>query len=101
MYLINIKDFIIPSLHSLENLGGKAWLSDVEDEFYKCYARYLSSEKDWQTTTPNHNKPLWRDYCGSRVAYHHLLPNAYITVERHGRKGSMWIITQSGQELIR
>ena len=72
MILSSIEDFVLPVLKLLDGLGGQAWLSEVEDEFYKRYAGNLDPAKDWHKKTHNHNKELWRDYCGSRGAYHHL-----------------------------
>jgi hypothetical protein len=74
MILRTIEDFVIPALQSLDALNGEAWLVEVEDEFLRCFAGYLDPDQDWQQVTPNHNKPLRRDYCGSRVSYHYLKP---------------------------
>lgn len=93
-------DFVIPVLKTLDSLGGSAWLSDVEQEFYQRFHSYLDPAIDWHRTTGNHNKELWRDCCGSRVIYWQLKPNGYITIERHGNRGSVLSITQLGREKI-
>lgn len=100
MILSSQKDFIIPVLTSLHKLGGTAYLSEIEDEFYKHFSKYLDPAKDWCRITRNHNKPLWKDYCGSRVAYRFLVPNNYILVERHGHKGSVWKLTEKGESKL-
>ena len=100
MVLTSISDFVIPVLQVLNSLGGKAWLSDIEDEFYKRFHNSLDPTKDWQQITGNHGKTLWQDYCGSRVAFHYLKPCGYISIERHGKRGSVWEITRLGQERL-
>jgi hypothetical protein len=97
MVLSSIKDFVIPTLQTIESLGSRASPDEVENEFYKRFAMNLDPLKDWNKITPNHNKQLWRDYCGSRVVYHYLKPNGYITIERHGNKGSIWELTKLGR----
>lgn len=100
MVLTSVEDFVIPVLQTLNSLGGKAWLGDIEDEFYKRFHHFLDPGKDWQQITRNHGKPMWQDYCGSRVAFHYLKPSGYITIERHGKKGSVWEITRIGREKL-
>lgn len=96
MVLSKIKDFICPTLRVLEALGGEASIGEIEDSFYKRFSSYLDPSKDWNQTR-NHGKELWRDYCGSRVTYHHLLPEGYIAVERHGNEGSTYKLTSKGR----
>ena len=91
------EDFVLPVLRVLDGLGGEAWLHEVEDEFYRHYAEHLDPAEDWHTKTPNHKKELWRDHCGSRVAWHHLTPENYIAIERHGSNGSIWRLTAEGR----
>jgi hypothetical protein len=94
-------DFVIPVLKTLDSLGGRAWLSDIEQEFYQRYHSFLDPAIDWHKMTGNHNKQLWQDCCGSRVTYWQLKPNGYVTIERHGNRGSIWSITQLGREKIK
>lgn len=100
MILTKPEDFVIPTLSILNDLGGSAFLSDVEDEFYSRYSKYLDPAIGWQRITVNHNKPLWKDYCGSRIAYRFLIPRSYIRVERHGGKGSLWVLTEKGRQAL-
>ena len=93
-------DFIVPTLETLVSLGGKAWLSEIEQEFYRRYHSLLDPDIDWNKTTRNHHKQLWQDCCGSRVAYWQLKPKGYISIENHGSKGSIWEITQLGAQLV-
>ena len=65
MVLISIEDFVIPVLQTLKSLGGKAWLSEVEEEFYKRFHHFLDPNKDWQQITRTHGKPM---YCIDVVA---------------------------------
>jgi hypothetical protein len=100
----NYKSFIIPSLTVVRDLSqdtGGAWLSDIESEFIKRYKNQLDpSVKDWFEIKKNHGKTRWQDGCGSRVAYHHLIPNKYISFDSHGSKGSFWKITKEGRDLL-
>lgn len=93
-------DFVIPVLKTLDNLGGSAWLSDIEQEFYQRFHSFLDPAIDWHRKTGNHNKELWQDCCGSRVIHYQLKPNGYVTIERHGNRGSILSITQLGREKI-
>ena len=97
MVLSKIRDFVCPTLQVLEALGGEASVEEVEDDFYKGFGSLLDPSKDWNQITRNHGKELWRDYCGTRVAYHYLRPEGYITVERHGSKGSTYKLTSKGR----
>jgi len=97
MVLSKIRDFVCPTLQVLEALGGEASVEEVEDNFYKRFGSLLDPSKDWNQITRNHGKELWRDYCGSRVAYHYLRPEGYIIVERHGSKGSTYKLTSNGR----
>lgn len=97
MVLSKVKDFVCPVLQILEELGGEASLEDIEDHFYRRFSNSLDTAKRWNEVRANHRKELWRDYCGSRVAYHYLVPEGYITVERHGRKGSTYKLTDKGR----
>ena len=85
--LKKVRDFVIPSLAILQSLGGEANLREIEDAFYRRFAPVLDPSIDWTKITPNHNKPLWADYCGSRVVYRFLNPEGYIVIESHGSKG--------------
>jgi hypothetical protein len=96
--LTNVKDFVIPVLKVLDSLDGRATLQQIEDAFYKRFAEELDPSKKWLDKTRNHGKELWRDYCGARVAYHYLRPKAYITIERHGNKGSIYMLTTRGKD---
>ena len=97
MVLRKIRDFVCPTLQVLDALGGEASIEEVEDNFYRSFGNLLDPAKDWNQITPNHGKELWRDYCGSRVAYHYLRPEGYVTVERHGNKGSIYKLTSKGR----
>jgi hypothetical protein len=97
MLLHSVKDFIIPTLSVLDTLGGEAGLAEIEEGFHKRYAQALDPSIDWDSVTANHKKPLWADYCGSRVAYHFLKPEGYIVVESHGARGSSWKLTDKGR----
>ena len=97
MVLREVKDFVCQTLQVLEELGGEASVKGVENNFYKRFGSLLDPSKDWKQTTPNHGKELWRDYCGTRVAYHYLRPEGYIIVERHGSKGSTYKLTPKGR----
>lgn len=96
MMLTKTKDFVCPTLQVLEELGGEASVKEIEDRFYKRFSGSLDPSKDWNQVTSNHGKELWRDYCGSRVAYYYLRPEGYITVEQHGSKGSTYRLTSKG-----
>jgi hypothetical protein len=89
MMLRRVSDFIVPTLSVLDAMGGEANPNDFEDVFYKRYASVLDPAIDWNKTTPNHNKALWRDYCGGRVAFRYLKPEGYIVVESHGLEGRL------------
>lgn len=95
------KDFVIPTLTVLESLGGEANVNDIEEAFLKRYASDLDPAIDWYKITPNHNKPRWADYCGTRVAFHHLKPEGYIIVESHGSKGSIYKLTDKGRAKLK
>jgi hypothetical protein len=95
--LTNIKDFVCPTLITLESLGGRAWLSDIKEQFHRKFANQLDSSKDWKEIMGNHGEKRWEDYCGSRVYWQCLKPNGYVNVERHGKKGSIWELTNLGR----
>ena len=97
MVLKKIIDFVCPTLQVLEELGGEASVKALEDSFYQRFGSLLDPSKDWNQITRNHGKELWRDYCGTRVAYHYLRPQGYITAESHGRKGSTYRLTSKGR----
>ena len=97
MILRRIKDFVCPALQVLEELGGEASLKEIEDGFYGRFSGSLDPSKDWNQITPNHRKELWRDYCGSRVAYQHLRPAGYVTLEQRPGKGSTYKLTPEGR----
>jgi hypothetical protein len=97
MVLSKMKDFVGPTLQVLEALGGEASLKEIEDAFYKRFASFLDPSKDWNRITPNHGKEMWRDYCGSRVAYQYLRPEGYIGLERHPGKGPTYKLTAKGR----
>ena len=99
--LTTIEDFVIPSLQVLDSLSGDAAITDIEDAFYKRFGGDLDPKKDWHRITPNRNKELWRDYCTTRVAHYYLRPNDHITTERHGNRGSHYILTLKGREKAR
>jgi hypothetical protein len=80
--LTKAEDFVMPALQALDSLGGNAWISEVEDEFYKRFAGRLDPSIDWHKITPNHGNELWRDYCGTRVAFQCLRPEGYVVTER-------------------
>lgn len=94
-------DFVTPVLKTLDSLGGRAWLNDIEQEFHMQYHTFLDPKIDWYEVTGNHGKQRWRDYCGSRVLHWQLKPNGYVTVEKHGKKGSIWEMTQRGKAKLR
>jgi len=97
MVLSKIEDFVCPTLQVLEALGGEALLEEIESNFHDRFGISLDPSKDWNRITRNHGKELWRDYCGSRVAYHYLRPEGYITVERDPGKGSTYKLTSKGR----
>ena len=97
MILRKIKDFVCPTLLVLEELGGQASLKEIEEGFYRRFSGSLDPSKDWNQITPNHGKELWRDYCGSRVAYSYLRPEGYVTVEQRPGKGSTYKLTPEGR----
>ena len=97
MVLRRIKDFICPTLQVIEALGGEASLKEIEDAFYERFGQSLDPSRDWNQITPNHRKELWRDYCGSRVAYHHLRPEGYVTLEQCAGKGQTYRLTPEGR----
>ena len=99
--LTTIMDFVIPVLQVLDSLGGSAAIRDLEEGFYKRFSKDLDPSKNWLEITRNHGKELWRDYCGARVAYRYLRPDDYITIERHGNRGSIYILTSKGREKAR
>ena len=97
MSLRRIKDFVCPTLQALEQLGGEASLKEIEETFYRRFNAFLDPSKDWNQVTPNHGEELWRDYCGSRVAYSYLRPEGYVTLERHPGKGPTYRLTPEGR----
>ena len=97
MILRRIKDFVCPALEVIEELGGEASLKEIEEGFYRRFSGSLDPSKDWNEITPNHRKELWRDYCGSRVAYQHLRPEGYVTLEQRPGKGSTYKLTAEGR----
>jgi len=100
MLLHSVKDFIIPTLTVLESLGGQATLKEIEERFHERYALALDPAMVWDKITPNHRKPLWADYCGSRVAFRFLKPEGLIVVETLPGKGSTWKLTDKGKEKL-
>lgn len=49
----------------------------------------------------NHGKELWRNYCGTRVAYCHLRLEGYITTKHAGVKGSNYTLADKRKEKIK
>jgi len=95
--LTSVHDFRIPTLKVLRDLGGTAWIKAIEEEFYKRHSTHLDPEKPWAAITRNRGVELWRDYCTTRVALSYLRPEELITIERHGNKGSKYILTPKGR----
>ncbi|APV43878.1 hypothetical protein Dform_00523 [Dehalogenimonas formicexedens] len=99
--LTHVKDFIVPVLKILDLLGGVAELGEIENKFYEKFHANLDPSKEWLKITPNHHKELWRDYCGTRVAYRFLRPLGYITTIPGGIYGSIYQLTPKGRELLK
>ena len=97
MTLKSIRDFVCPTLQVIEELGGEASLKEIEEGFHRRFSASLDPSKDWNQVTPNHGKELWRDYCGSRVAYSYLRPEGYVTLERHLGRGPTYKLTTAGR----
>lgn len=100
MVLSKIENFVCPVLQLLDALGGEAEIREIEDGFYKRFGKYLDPSKDWFEIKRNHGKELWRDYCGTRVAYYFLRPRGYITTRRCGRGGSIYKLTPEGKAVL-
>ena len=108
MPLTTLRDFIVPVLQVLDDFDGdQAWITELHARFYERFGGQLDpAVEDWNQPTRNNPRngqydKKWQDYCGTRVAYYHLKRDEYITSERHGRRGTIYILTAKGRAKAR
>lgn len=99
MPITTLQDFVIPVLKVLDKLGGSATIPEIHKRFFEEFGKQLDPAIDWQRITHNNNDHdvLWQDQCGTRVAFRYLRRYGYITTQRHGRCGSVYLLTNKGR----